>query len=290
MEFAKLHGLGNDFLIAKAGEAGFGKKPLPHLAKAVCDRHLGVGADGIVFYQPTTGDKDAEVSALIFNADGSRAEMSGNGVRCLAAWLRLSGECRRPSIRIRTVAGVRVLKLESHTINSCAFECSMGRPIVEPRLIPVLLGEPDRPLLDYPLGLGNGVLKISASSFGNPHCTTFWEDVGLAPLESLGRELENHSAFPNKTNVEFVQIIDEHRLKVRFWERGVGPTLASGTGSSAAAVAAILSGRAQSPMAVEAQIGSMSVRWDPPGELYLSGPAQLICTGMYFEDESPATP
>jgi diaminopimelate epimerase len=282
MDFAKLHGLGNDFLVINAGEAGNEGHSLAALARRLCDRHCGVGADGIVFYQPTVGDACAEFSALIFNADGSRAEMSGNGVRCAAAFLVHSRAHTGSNLRIRTVSGIRSLSLQSHDALIYRFRCSMGVPILEPEKIPVLLEKTmEGPVLDYPLRMGSETIRVSLSSMGNPHCSTFWPDIDQAPLEKTGPQLESHSQFPKRTNVEFIQVLDRHRIRVRFWERGVGATLSSGTGSSAAAVASILKGLVQTPVTVETGLGSLEVGWEQGKELFLTGPAEYICSGTY---------
>jgi len=284
LEFAKLHGLGNDFLVARAGEpCGIS---LAAKAHEICDRHRGVGADGILFYQPTVGDEEADFSAIIFNADGSRAEMSGNGVRCLAAFLHHDGQHRGKQVRIRTVSGVKALNLKGRKGSVYTFEASMGKPITEPVHVPVRIDAAQTPILDYPLSAGAEVVRVSVTSMGNPHCSTFWPDVAKAPVTSLGPLLERHSCFPNRTNVEFIQVLDAHRLRVRFWERGVGVTLASGTGSAAAAVAAILNQRAKSPVIVETELGTLSVSWEDKGDVWLTGPAEFICSGVY--DDSSA--
>ncbi len=286
MEFAKLHGLGNDFLLARAREGG-PPTPLSELARRICDRRRGVGADGIVFYQPTVGDRDADFSALIFNADGSRAEMSGNGVRCLAAFLDRSAQHRPGSVRVRTVSGIKTLALQKREGNVYTFESDMGIPVVDPRRIPWRAAAGPEPVLNRPLQVGGRTVAVSLCSMGNPHCSTFWQDASSAPVDTLGPLLENHDSFPNRTNVEFIQVMDFHRIRVRFWERGVGRTLASGTGSCAAAVAAILNGLAASPVTVETELGSMSVRWETGCELFLTGPAEFICSGSYAEPEDP---
>lgn len=281
MEFAKLHGLGNDFLVGNASEAGGPQRSLAALARKICDRHLGVGADGILYYQPTVGDRDAEFSTLIFNADGSRAEMSGNGVRCLAAFLYHTGQVSAKAVRIRTVAGVRTLTLKDQLGKVYTFEGSFGQPITDPLRIPGRFGGQSGPIVNFPLAVGSETVRISASSMGNPHCSTFWPELESAPVESLGPALENHASFPNRANVEFIQVVDRHRVRVRFWERGVGRTLASGTGSAAAVVAAILNDFAESPVTVETELGSLLVNWSPPAELFVTGPAEFICSGSY---------
>jgi len=276
MKLAKLHGLGNDFLIVKAGGPGDSGLPLGAVAQRACHRHTGIGADGVIFYQPTIGDGDADVSALIFNADGSRAEMSGNGTRCLAAHLVRTCEVEADVIRIRTVCGIKSYALKSRSGSVYIFESSLGHPVTDPARIPVRLGS-GAELVDFPLAVGHESVRVTITSMGNPHCSTFWPDVARAPLESLGPVLERHECFPNRCNVEFIQVLDRHRLRVRFWERGVGPTLASGTGSSAAAVAAILNHHVDSPVEIEAELGRLRVDWRPPGELMLTGPAEYIC-------------
>ncbi len=288
IEFGKLHGLGNDFLVTKIGEGEAPAAFLAQLARDICDHHLGVGADGVMYYLPAMNDPEADFSTFIFNADGSQAEMSGNGIRILAAYLRYTGEHTAQDIRIRTVCGIRSLKLMGHEGNIYTFESSMGKPITEPAKIPCLLAPGPDPIVDFPLAVGSELVRVTVSSTGNPHCSIFWPDVARAPFETLGPFLEKHPGFPNRTNVEFVQVLDRHRLRVRFWERGVGHTFASGTGSCGASVAAILNNLAESPVTVETELGSLLVRWNPGEELYLVGPAEFICCGAYALKESAA--
>jgi diaminopimelate epimerase len=278
MKLAKLHGLGNDFLVAFGAEAGSASQSLSSLAQSACQRHTGIGADGVVFYQPTVGDAEADVSALIYNADGSRAEMSGNGTRCLAAYLIHSGGVPARSLRIRTVSGIKTFTLKERVGRAYIFESSLGSPIIDPAAIPVNLGSRNVPVIGFSLEVGSQVVPVTISSMGNPHCSTFWPDVTQAPVETLGPQLERHSCFPNRTNVEFIQVVDRHCIRVRFWERGVGRTLASGTGSAGAAVAAILNRFVESPVTVEVEQGNLVVQWQPPGELILTGPAEYICS------------
>jgi diaminopimelate epimerase len=284
MDFAKLHGLGNDFLVINAGDPGTGTHSLAVLTRRLCDRHLGIGADGVVYFQPTVGDPDAGFSALIFNADGSRAEMSGNGIRCAAAFLVHSGIHTAPVLGIRTVSGVKNLFLVGREALIYRFRCSMGLPVFEPGKIPVQMDKSVTvPVIDYPIQLGSETIQVSLSSMGNPHCSTFWADVDAAPLQTIGPQLESHSRFPKRANVEFIQVLDQNRIRVRFWERGVGLTLSSGTGSSAAAVASILKGLVRSPVTVQTELGSLKVEWEPGSELFLTGPAEFICGGTFPE-------
>jgi len=281
MKLAKLHGLGNDFLVVHAGEIGSQNETVSEIARVLCRRHTGIGADGVIVYQPAIRDADADVSALIYNADGSRAEMSGNGTRCLAAYLVHTDSISSRVIRIRTVSGIKTCALQHQSGRTCFFESALGFPITDPARIPVRLDAEASRLVGFPLDVGGDIVRVTVSSMGNPHCSTFWHDVGEAPLERLGPALERHRGFPDRTNVEFIQVLDRHTIRVRFWERGVGPTLASGTGSAAAAVAAILNGFADSPVTVEVELGELQVAWQPPGELSLTGPAEYICSIDY---------
>jgi diaminopimelate epimerase len=157
----------------------------------------------------------------------------------------------------------------------------MGKPTTDPSQIPCLLASGPAPIVDFPLTVGPERVRVTVSSMGHPHCSTFWPDVSRAPFETLGPILERHGGFPNRTNVEFVQVLDRHRLRVRFWERGVGHTFASGTGGCGASVAAILNNLAESPITIETELGSLLVRWNPGEELFLTGPAEFICRGQY---------
>jgi diaminopimelate epimerase len=157
----------------------------------------------------------------------------------------------------------------------------MGRPVLDPVFVPACLGESPGPVLDHPLEITSGAVPVSVCSLGNPHCTTFWPDLDRVPVETIGPLIERHQAFPRRTNVEFVQVLDGQSIRVRFWERGVGLTMASGTGASAAAVVSILRGSAESPVRVHTEMGSMLVAWRPGEDLYLTGPAEYVCKGTF---------
>lgn len=285
MEFAKLHGLGNDFLIIPADLARQRTEALAKFAQKICHRHCGVGADGVMYYESAFEDPETEYVTRIFNADGSEAEMSGNGIRCLAAFLNHSGRCSSSSISIRTPSGVKALILQQRDDALYTFECAMGVPITNSEAI---IGDSDLgpgPILGYPLAVGDKLVRVTLSSMGNPHCSTFWPDLNTAPIDILGPALEGHGIFPRRANIEFIQVLDRHRLRVRFWERGVGRTLASGTGSSAAAVASLLHGFTETPVTVETEMGSLVVRWQAGEQLYLTGPAEFICSGEINHSE-----
>jgi diaminopimelate epimerase len=285
-EFAKLHALGNDFLVIRLPEAEGYRVSLPVLTRAMCNRYVGIGADGTVFYHPTVGDTEADFSVLIFNSDGSRAEMSGNGIRCVAAHLVHSGIVKSGLVRLRSVAGIRSLSLKRACSPEYIFEATMGHPETEPARIPTTLADGKSPVVGQPLSAGGEAFRVTLSSMGNPHCTTFSDSVAEVSVDRLGPLIENSGFFPNGTNVEFAQVVGRHTLKVRFWERGAGSTLSSGTGSSAAAVAGILNGLVASPVRVLTELGVLEVAWEPGSELRLTGPATVVCSGTYVGRET----
>lgn len=255
IRFTKAHGCGNDFLMV-AGRAG-DFAPVERFVRAICDRHFGVGADGIYFLSAAADGADAAIE--LYNSDGSHAELSGNGTRCVAAALvSEAGGVDPQTVRIRTGAGVKELRLLARQANRLRFEMRIGPARVDPG--------------------PEGTLSVC---FGNPQCVVFVEDFDF-DWEARGRELEKHPFFPAGTNVDFVRPVDPHSIEARFWERGAGHTLASGTGSTASAVAGIHAGHAESPVSVRTEGGVLEVRWEKDSDVYLTGWAELICRGEYF--------
>jgi diaminopimelate epimerase len=252
--FTKAHGCGNDFLIVPADSLG--GVPGSEVARAMCHRHFGVGADGLYLAACPAPDADAEIR--LFNSDGSAAELSGNGTRCVAAWLVESGAARGQSLRIRTGAGLKELRLIARSERRFLFQMSVAAPRIAP-----------------------GPEDTWSVWLGNPQCVVFVKDFEC-PWQERGRALGCHPFFPAGTNVDFVRVIDEHVLEARFWERGAGHTLASGTGSTAAAVAAIHASRASSPVAVRTEGGELGIAWEPGGEALLTGPAEITCHGRFL--------
>ncbi len=247
--FAKAHGCGNDFLIV----TGVFDAP-EKLARAICHRHTGVGADGLYLVRTSVEGADAE--AHLYNSDGSSAEMSGNGTRCVAAWLVAGGSGSNP-LRIRTGAGLRELHLIRREGNVFHFSMGLGKPTIKP-------------------GPGSA-LDIW---IGNPQCVTLVENFDF-DWKARGAEMERHPHFPNKTNVEFVKVLGRHEIEIRIWERGAGWTLSSGTGATASAVAAIHAGRADSPITVRTEGGTLEVRWEKD-DLTLTGPAEITARGEFL--------
>jgi diaminopimelate epimerase len=254
--FTKAHGAGNDFLLTWTEDAP--ARDLPAVARAICARHTGVGADGWMLV-------DAGTHAIrLFNADGSEPEISGNGTRCAAALLYNSGKASGDAVRIRTGAGVKELRLLEWSGRLYTFEMNMGVPRGEEvRQIPTACGTVEATLLD----VGNPQAAIVCAEF-----PANWRDLGAA--------IESHPMFPHRTNVSFVRVVDEHTIEVVFYERGVGETMSSGTGSTGGAAAAILRGLAKSPVRVVTPAGDLHFRWSDSA--WLTGPAEIVATGEYL--------
>ena len=254
--FVKASACGNDFLIIDGVNV---PGDLAAFSRRMCDRHNGIGADGVEWLFPA---RDADIRARLFNADGSEAEISGNGTRCVAAYL--VAENPKSEVKIQTGAGVKLCALTSHRESVFEFETAMGEPQV---------GD------EFPIKLAFGEARGIPVSMGNPHYVVIVDR--FAPgWQAEAAEIGRHHDFQHGINVELVALRDEHNLDVRFFERGVGETQSSGTGSCAAAVASISAGRARSPVQVRAPGGTQTVRWER--EVYLRGPAQIICRGEFF--------
>lgn len=280
MRFAKVHGLGNDFLFAAPG-GGPSPAEAGALARRLCDRHTGVGADGLILLSPDKNEPGA-AGFRIFNADGSEAEISGNGLRCAAAYLAWSGAVKSPKVLFRTAAGERPSEILSARGSLFEVRIGLGAPRLAARDIPFDDGrDPDR-LLDYPLAAAGRTFFVTCVSMGNPHCSLFFD--ALPPREEwpvIGAAIESHPFFPRRTNVEFVRVLGREAIEVLFWERGVGETLASGTGSAGAAVAAMLKGLVNRSVTVRTAIGSLKVEWPEGGAVLQTGPAEVVFSGDY---------
>jgi diaminopimelate epimerase len=254
--FVKANACGNDFLIV---DGLYVPADIAEFSRRICDRHHGVGADGVEWLFPAP---DADVQARLFNCDGSEAEISGNGTRCVAAYL--CSEETKETFAIRTGAGVKTCVLMSRSESSYEFETAMGEPQI---------GEAS------PVKLAFSELRGIPVSMGNPHYVVFVEEFG-PDWQAQATEIARHHAFAQGVNVELAIVKDKSNVEVRFFERGVGETQSSGTGSCASAVAAIAMKRAHSPVRVHAAGGVQTVRWE--GEVFLRGPAQLVCRGEFF--------
>ncbi|MCS6952472.1 MAG: diaminopimelate epimerase [Bryobacterales bacterium] len=262
--FTKAHGAGNDFLLTWSHEAP--SEDQPAVARAICSRHTGVGADGWILVSPPPKDAAWHGEIRLYNADGSRAEFSGNGTRCAAAFL-LSAGVEAELVRVRTGAGLRELRLLERDGLRFVFEIGMGRPVC---------GASD---LRASLELADTTVEATIVDVGNPQCAVFVEQFDF-DWRRLGAALEAHPRFPHRTNVSFVRVADRHTLEIRFWERGVGETMSSGTGATGAAWAAHLRGLVETPVAVLTPGGRLELRWDE--QVYLAGPAEIVAGGEYY--------
>ncbi|WP_293145181.1 MULTISPECIES: diaminopimelate epimerase [unclassified Microcoleus] len=274
IEFAKYHGLGNDFILIDNRHSS---EPVltPEQAVSMCDRHFGIGADGVIFALP--GQNGTDYTMRIFNSDGSEPEMCGNGIRCLAKFIAdLEGEKAKTEYRIHTLAGVISPELRSDG----QVKVDMGLPRLMAAEIPTTLAATDAKVIDVPIEVADKSWSVTCVSMGNPHCITFVDDVSAVALETVGPQFEHHPAFPQRTNTEFIQVIRRDYIKMRVWERGAGVTLACGTGACAAVVAGVLVGKCDRTTAVELPGGVLEIEWaEVSGRIYMTGPAQQVFTG-----------
>ncbi|MCX5995623.1 MAG: diaminopimelate epimerase [Chloroflexi bacterium] len=276
MDFIKLQATGNDFVLIDARRM---KRDWSALAKAMCHRHFGVGADGLLLILPS---KVADFYMRMFNPDGSEAEACGNGLRCAARYAKESGLASGAEIGIETPTGIKRLQTRGRK----SIQVAMGLPILAPSAIPVIVerkGTRDTaPVVAYPLAIGKRNLKITCVSIGNPHAVCFLEQpVADFPLAEVGPKVEQHPMFPNRVNFEIVNVISRSKLRARVWERGAGETLSCGTGACAIAVASRLKGLTDSPVDIILPGGTLIIYWDGRGEVLLSGPAEVVFEGKW---------
>jgi diaminopimelate epimerase len=275
--FAKYHGLANDWLIVFEKDIPSG---LSLFARKILDRHTGAGGDGLIVVMKAV-ERGHDARIRFFNADGSEAEMSGNGIRCAGAFLMESNSSKR-TLGIETRAGLKTLEKGKSSDGKWMFRVRMGAPILTAAAIPFKPADAASPLLRFPLTTFMGNLPVTITSMGNPHCSVFVADFETVDWLRLGREIEQNEHFPNRTNVEFVRLLAKDEIEVRFWERGVGHTMSSGTGSCAAAVAAILNGLTGRRVRVRTEAGTLVVAWPENGEIMLDGPAVRVMSGSYY--------
>jgi diaminopimelate epimerase len=276
VKFTKAHGLGNDFILVEAATGP--RHGEPEWVRRLCDRHVGVGGDGVILYH-TSFDG---VGMRLVNADGSEAEISGNGLRCLAAFSVARGMAPSAHV-VHTAAGPRPVAVSALGPARFRIRTDLGQPILESDRIPVALDPPRPAVLDHVLEAAGQAVSITATSLGNPHCAVFL-DAPPSPVRfsTLGPALERHPFFPRRTNVEFVIVRGRGEIEVRFWERGVGPTSASGTGAASAAVAAILTGRVDRKVRVVCEGGTLDVEWPERGPVQQVGEVELLFDGEWL--------
>ena len=274
MRFTKMHGAGNDYVFVDLFSERSPVDDPAELARAISDRHTGVGGDGLILLAPSTV---ADVKMVMYNADGSRAQMCGNGLRCLAKLARDRGHASGDDTAIETDSGIRTVRFTRDGLR-----VDMGNPRLDPASIPVLL-DGDR-VLDREITILDRTFRITCVSMGNPHCALYVEDLEAFDVERYGRALETNEIFPQRTNVEFVQRIDSTTVKQRTWERGSGETLACGTGACAVGVAGVLTGRTNSPLRNILRGGELLIEWDGRGPVFMTGPAVEVFSGEWHAD------
>jgi diaminopimelate epimerase len=274
MRFTKMHGIGNDYVYVSTFDQVLPPEPA-ELARALSDRHFGVGGDGLILIMPS---ERADARMRMFNADGSEGQMCGNGVRCVAKYLYDHGLARKSKLSIETSRGVLVLDLEIRGDRVERVRVDMGAPIFAADRIPTLL--PGEPPIEVPLRLGDCELTLTALSMGNPHVVAFVSDVAAVPLELLGPQIERHAAFPERVNAHVAQVLAPGEVRMRTWERGSGITLACGTGACAVCVAGVLTRRTRRAVLAHLPGGDLELEWpDERASVFMTGPAVEVFSG-----------
>ena len=277
MKFTKMQGLGNDYVYVNCFKEKIDNPP--ELARRISDRHFGVGSDGLIMINPS--DK-ADFEMEMYNADGSRGEMCGNGIRCVAKYVYDYGLTDKTHISVETLGGIKYLDLTVEEGKVKMVKVDMGKPELEPLKIPVKASGDKA--VDEPILVGGKEYRMTCVSMGNPHAVIFIGcDVREFPLEEIGPKFENHERFPNRVNTEFVRVIDRQTAEMRVWERGSGETLACGTGACAVAVACALNGFTEDEVTVRLLGGDLQIRWDREKDtVFMTGPAEVVFDGEWI--------
>ncbi|MBW2655455.1 MAG: diaminopimelate epimerase [Deltaproteobacteria bacterium] len=277
LEFAKMEGIGNDFIILDDREGKIAHyKNYSALAKKLCSRHFGIGADGIILILESS---EHDMKFRIYNSDGSQAQMCGNGIRCFAKYLYENKMILQKKIRVDTKAGTVIPEVITNDKEQVRLvKVDMGEPVLFCRDIP--FESPNEKAVEERLTVGDKAYRITAVSMGNPHAVIFVDDVEKVDVKGIGRSIETHERFPEKTNVEFIEVKSPTELKMKVWERGAGITLACGTGACAALIAANLTGRARDNAIVHLDGGDLEIHWDKEtNHIFKTGPATLVFEG-----------
>ena len=276
MKFTKMQGIGNDYVYVNCLQETI-ENP-SELAKKISDRHYGVGSDGLIMINPS--DK-ADYEMEMYIADGSRGEMCGNGIRCVAKYVYDYGLTDKTSISVETLAGIKYLDLTVEDGKVVLVKVDMGKPMLRPEEVPVVSEKEE--VIDEPITVDGQEYRMTCVSMGNPHAVVFIDqDVKEFPLETVGVKFENHERFPKRVNTEFVNVLDRHTAQMRVWERGSGETLACGTGACAVAVACALNGLTEDEVTVKLLGGDLQIKWDrEKNTVYMTGPAEVVFDGEW---------
>jgi len=274
LKFVKMHGAGNDFVIIDGEKEVIAEQSLPSLSRHICDRQLGIGGDGIILVLPS---RVANFKMRMFNPDGSEAEMCGNGIRCFAKYVHDREMHKDVVMTVETLGGIKTLKLNAAGGRVRTVRVDMGEPKLLRSEIP-MKGKNERVIAE-PLKVQGKKYEITCVSMGNPHCVTFVDRVDEYPVAKIGPEFENHPNFPARTNVEFVEVMNQQEIKMRVWERGAGETLACGTGACASAVASILNDKVARKVTVHLRGGDLFIEWMGDNKVFMTGPAEEVFEG-----------
>jgi len=277
MRFTKYHGIGNDFIIIDGIREKLPSQ-IKETAKALCHRNFGIGGDGLIVVLPS---ERADIRMQIINSDGSEAEMCGNGIRCFARYVYEAGHIKQPKFTVETLAGIMIpeLILEKGIVNGVTVD--MGIPSLKRADVP-MLGDTEQ-AINVPLEVLDTTFSITSVLMGVPHCIVFVDDVSKVDLQKYGPALETHAAYPRKTNVHFVQVINENEMKMRIWERGAGITLACGTGACGTLVAAAVNKKTGKKARIELPGGILNIEWAENNHVYMTGPAELVFSGEVLD-------
>ncbi len=274
MKFTKMHGIGNDYIYINGFEE-LVQNP-GELSIRLSDRHKGVGSDGLVMILPSS---KADFRMQMFNADGSEAEMCGNAARCIGKYVYEKGLTNKTELTLETLAGIKTLQLFLDDDNNVvSVTVDMGNPELEPSKIPTTL--PGKQIVNFPVSFDGVNYHITCVSMGNPHTVIFTQNIATLDIETIGKKIENAPIFPRRTNVEFIEIIDKGRIKMRVWERGSGETMACGTGACASIVAGVMNELVSRKATVELLGGNLEIEWNENDDhVYLTGPAETVFEG-----------
>lgn len=287
LHFTKMHGAGNDYIyinkLAGSGSVDILDSSFPDLARKVSDRHFGIGSDGLIMILPSD---NADFFMRIFNADGSEAQMCGNGIRCVGKYVYDKGFTRKDRLAIETLSGIKTLQLHIKNGEVDSVTVDMGEPVLKRSNIPMNCnerGNDNSPCISEILIVGGKEFRITAVGMGNPHCVTYVDDVASCEVEKFGPQIECNEIWPEKTNVEFIEVIDSNHLKMRVWERGSGETYACGTGTCAAVVASWLNGFTGRSVEVSLLGGKLKINYDEAtNHIFMTGEARFIAEGEYY--------
>lgn len=279
MKFTKMHGCGNDYVYIN----GFTEKiqNKPDFVRAVSDRHFGVGSDGAIFINPS---ETADFEMEMYNADGTRAEMCGNGIRCVAKYVYDKGLTNQTHISVVSFGKVKYLDLNVENGQVSSVRVNMGAPVLKAEEVPVKSTMQES--IDEPIAVNGKEYRMTCVSMGNPHAVVFMKNVAELDIGAIGPDFENHPVFPNRTNTEFVEVLDRSHVSMRVWERGTGETLACGTGCCATVVACVLNGLTDNQVTVKVLGGEIEIEWDREENLvYMTGPATTVFDGEFPWEE-----